>query len=433
VAGGDDPAALDSGGAGGRALTVGHDEHAVPLAPVLRVVDDLGGGVEVSTSASDPLGVHVASLLPFEGIAEVCCAVEGEDGDRDLLREGGEFVEEEGELAVIHASGLVDGDEELGDVATLDAGVDVGVALVDTLDGGGAFTAGDVTDELAENVAPVDELADRAADLFAEFGGDVAPSVRLGVGVLRGLLHHAVDLRGDHLLLFIGQLVPGRVVIEGVEAAEGVTVGVRGALGVVTLLAFLLNLVLELLEVPLRGLPLGEVSDELGDGHGGFLLRRPLATFGTGREDAWHEATGRQCHVRVAGDDRVDGEVRRHVPHLRRLLAAGREVAEDEVVELVGEDATDLLVAHRPEELRVPVQGDVVELRVEGHRRRGHVEGGRLPDVPAQFRKERRVLEERDEVPVQVEVCVRVAEHRYILSQVVYTLHRSRKKISRER
>jgi hypothetical protein len=36
-------------------------------------------------------------------------------------------------------------------------------------------------------------------------------------------------------------------------------------------------------------------------------------------------------------------------------------------------------------------------------------------------------------VPVQVEVCVRVAEHRYILSRVVYTLHRSRKKISRER
>lgn len=98
------------------------------------------------------------------------------------------------------------------------------------------------------------------------------------------------------------------------------------------------------------------------------------------------------------------------------------------MVELVGEDATDLLVAHRPEELRVPVQGDVVELRVEGHRCRGHVEGGRLPDVPAQFRKERRVLEERDEVPVQVEVGVRVAEHRYILSRVAHTLHRTRKK-----
>jgi hypothetical protein len=31
-------------------------------------------------------------------------------------------------------------------------------------------------------------------------------------------------------------------------------------------------------------------------------------------------------------------------------------------------------------------------------------------------------------VPVQVEVGVRVAEHRYILSRVAYTLHRPRKK-----
>lgn len=303
MARGDDPAALHSGGAGGGALTVGHDEHAVPLAPVLRVVDDPRRGVEVRAAASDPLGVHVAALLPFEGIAEVCSAVEGEDGDRDLLREGAQFVEEEGELAIIHASGLIDGDEELGDVATLDAGVDVGVALVDPLDGGGAFAAGDVTDELTENVAPIDELADRAPDLFPEFRRDVAPSVRLGVGVLRGLLHHAVDLGGDHLLLFVGQVVPGTVVIEGVEAAEGVTVRMGDAPGVVTLLAFLLHLVLELLEVPLRGLPLGEVGDELGDGHGCLLLRRPLATFGTGREDARHEATGRKGHVAVAADD----------------------------------------------------------------------------------------------------------------------------------
>ena len=126
----------------------------------------------------------------------------------------------------------------------------------------------------------------------------------------------------------------------------------------------------------------------------------------------------------MAGDDAIDGEVSGHVPHLGRLLTTFREVAEDEVVELVGEDATDLLVGHVAEELRVPVQRDVIVRRIEGNRGRGHVDRGRLPDVPGQFCKERRVLEEGDEVPVQVEVGVRVAEHGYILSRVVYTLHR---------
>ncbi len=428
MAGGHHPASLDSGGGRGGALPVGHDEHAVPLASVLRVVGHLGGCVEVSASASDALGRDVGSLLPFEGVSEVGGAVEGEDGDGDLLREGCKFVEEEGELAVIHASGLVDGDEELRDVATLYAGVDVGVALVDPLDGRRTFTSGDVTDELSEDVAPINELADRSPDLLSQFRGDVAPSVGLRVGVLRGFLHHAADLGGDHLLLFVRQVVPGTMVVEGVEATEGVAVGVRGALGVVTLLTFLIHLVLELLEVPLRGLILGEFSDELCDGHRVLLLLRPLTSFRRFRELTGHETSSRQGHVGVTGDDAVDCQVRGHIPHLGRLLTTFREVTEDEVVELVGEDASDLLVCHATEELRVPVQRDVVVRRVEGHRCRGHVGRGRLPDVPGQLRKERRVLQEGDEVPVQVEVGVRVAEHGYILSREVYTLHRPRKK-----
>jgi len=57
--------------------------------------------------------------------------------------------------------------------------VDVGVALVDPLDGRGAFTAGDVADELAEDAAPIDDVGHRAADGIAKFSWDIAPAVGL--------------------------------------------------------------------------------------------------------------------------------------------------------------------------------------------------------------------------------------------------------------
>lgn len=57
--------------------------------------------------------------------------------------------------------------------------MDVGVALVDPLDGRGAFTAGDVADELAEDAAPIDDVGHRAADGIAKFSWDIAPAVGL--------------------------------------------------------------------------------------------------------------------------------------------------------------------------------------------------------------------------------------------------------------
>ncbi len=300
---------------------------------------------------------------------------------------------------------MVDGDEKFGDVALLDAGMDVGVALVDALDRRGALSSGDVADELTEDGAPVDDVRHRAADGIAEFGGDVSPAVGLTVCVFRGLLHGVGHLAGHQVAHLLGDVVPCAVVVEGVEVAHAVA-GLHLAV-----LLHLVDLVLEFLEVPLRGLVLGEGGDETCDGHGVLLLLGPLAAFRRLREFAGEETARGKCHVGVTGDDGVDGEVRRDVPHLGRRLAARAEVAEDEVVELVREDTTDLLIGHAAEELRVPVQRDVVELGVERNRRRGHRVRRGLPDVPGQFRKERRVLEEGDEVPVQVEVGLDGVEH----------------------
>jgi len=275
--------------------------------------------------------------------------------------------------------------------------VDVGVARVDSLDGGGAVSSGDFSDELPEDVPPVDELADRAPDLLAKFSGDVSPAVRLAVSVGRRFFHDRGDLRCDHFFFLVRERVPGRVVVERVQVTHSV---------LIPFLLLLLDLVLQFLVVPFGRLVLGEVGDELCDGHRRFFFLRPFPALGWRREDPGHETTAGKCHVVVTGDDRVDREVGRHVPHLRRGLAAGGEMTEDEVVEFMRENSSHLRVGHRGEELRVPVEGDVIELRIVGDRGGWDSVRGDFSNVSAQFREEGRVLEERDEMSIQVEVRV---------------------------
>ena len=218
---------------------------------------------------------------------------------------------------------------------------------------------------MAEDVAPVDGGGDGGADLFAEFGGDVAPAVGLCVGGLGGAFDDGADLAFDEFLEVVGDGVPSVVGVERVEVAEE---GVGG--GAWVLLLFLFDLLFDLLEVPFGGLVLGEGGDEGGDGHGSLFLGGVFTAFGTLGEDARDEAAGGEGDVGVAGgvvgDDGVDGQVGGDVPHLGWGFTPGGEVAEDEVVELVGEDATDLGVGHGFEEVGVPVEGDVVELGVVG-------------------------------------------------------------------
>lgn len=89
-----DPASLDSRWARLRTLTVGKDEHTVPSASVLRVVGELGWCLEVGATSTNSFDFRVGSLLPFDHILFIDGVVEGEDGDRDPLRQRGEFAEE---------------------------------------------------------------------------------------------------------------------------------------------------------------------------------------------------------------------------------------------------------------------------------------------------------------------------------------------------
>ena len=130
-------------------------------------------------------------------------------------------------------------------------------------------------------------------------------------------------------------------------------------------------------------------------------------------------------------DDGVDREVRRDVPQLRRSSSATVEVPEDEVVVLVGEDTSDLPLRQFREELRVPVEDELVRFLVERHRRGGHRSRGRLLDVPAQLCEERIVLQEGDEVPVEVEIGFTVGEHDLSLSLLSSTLHYTHEKDQR--
>jgi len=475
----EDPATFDPRGTRLGALAVGEDEHAVPPSPVLRVVGEAGGSLEVGSAAPDPLDVRVGTLLPLDHVLLGDGVVEGKDRDGDPLRQRCKFAEEEGEHRVGDGARLVDGDEELGGVASLLARVDVGVTLVDALHRRGGVAPLQATDEVAEDVAPVDDSGHRLADLLAEVGRDVSPSVCLGIG----LPHRTFDCLGDltlHLLAkFLWDLLPTGVVVHRVQpvlatgagctrvgmvvtlavVAAGLVTGslliprrsllvtllfsafvatvgifriilrvtsaglwltlslaVAGA-GVLPLLLDLFCLLLEALEVPLGSLGGREGLDELCQGHGILLFLREVSVSRGNREDAGDEATLRKgCGLVLAGDDdRVDGEVGRDVPHLRWGLAAVAQVLEDEVVELVDEDPADLGVGETREEVRVPEQGEIVELLVVCHTCRGEVLRRDLADVPGQLREERRVLEERDEVTVQFEVGVAVAEHRSIL------------------
>ena len=72
---------------------------------------------------------------------------------------------------------MIDGDEKFCGVAAFGAWVDVWVALVDALHGGGLVATFQASDEVAEDGAPVDDVGDGLADVFSELGWDVCSLV----------------------------------------------------------------------------------------------------------------------------------------------------------------------------------------------------------------------------------------------------------------
>lgn len=71
---------------------------------------------------------------------------------------------------------------------------------------------------------------------------------------------------------------------------------------------------------------------------------------------------------------------------------------------LMHKHTTDLSVGELAEELRIPIENDLIVLLIESHTCSGHVNGGNLGDVPRELREERNVLEKRNEMSIEIEV-----------------------------
>lgn len=63
---------------------------------------------------------------------------------------------------------MIDGDEKFCGVAAFGAWVDVGVAFVDSLHGGGLVATLERADEVTKDAAPVHDADDALANLLAE-------------------------------------------------------------------------------------------------------------------------------------------------------------------------------------------------------------------------------------------------------------------------
>lgn len=356
-----DPTTLHSRAFRHWCLSICTNNVPVVLAAVLRVIDELGGCVEVSATATDSLKLRARTLLPLEDVLRIKVTIEGKDVHRGAAGERGELAEESVELSVVHRAGLVYRDRKACRVTPLDAWMDIGIPAVDALDGGGALSPGEGADELPEDRAPVDDVGDRASDLGLHGSWHATPAVGLLVRVVHCLLqdrlHSTFNIR-PHLL---GDVVPTAVVVHGIPTNDDLKVTVAGLgsqeaphrLALIVVTTVLLGLLDELEEIPLRGLHGGEGGDEVRE----LFVRRPLVRWSLGEHVRAHVGTRagdetltgkRAIFVLVGGllragvDERVDGQVGGDVPGLGWFTPAVGEVAEDEVVKLVEQDPLDL-------------------------------------------------------------------------------------------
>jgi len=422
-----DVASADPRGTRSCTLSVGHDEQAIPAATVLRIVGELSGSIEVGSATTNPLGRNVCALAPGVDILVESDRVEGNNVDGDVLGEATEFTEEFCQHVVADRSRLIDGDKDLGYVAFLDAWVDVRVALVDSLDRGAAAALDEVADELAKDVPPIDHGGDRLADGFNHVGRHVSPAIGLGVGVLGCLLDHCPDLAFNVFTLLLRNAVPGVMVVhrDNDVAFPGEFFGSH---------ALLLGFLLDLFEVPFGRLHGWKLGDDLRQLHALLLVCREVSAFGVLWEDTGNECEfGEDAITRDVGgilliflveEDGVNGKIGGDVPKLGWCLAACLDVAEHEVIVFVIDDTTDLAWREGTEEFRVPVHHDFVVLLIEGDRGCGDRSSRSLLDMSAELCEERRILQERNEMPVKVEIRLSLSEHKLPLSLKVRTLHR---------
>ena len=172
-----DPTTLHSARTRRAALAVGHDEETVPLPAVLCVVHDVRGRIEVGATRPGALALRRSALAPLVDVFLIGAAVEREDVDGHSPSQHCQLGEERRELSIVDRTRLIHRDQEPRRVTTLHTRVDVRVLAVDALDRRGAFAADQVSDELLEDGAPVDDTAHAASDFSLDVCRDASPPV----------------------------------------------------------------------------------------------------------------------------------------------------------------------------------------------------------------------------------------------------------------
>ena len=113
---------------------VGQDDHGIVLA--LGFVDELGGSIEARPAIHHPFPLTLLILFPSVNVAFTNRAIEGNDIELDKVSQLVQFSVERNEHRVTHRTTLVDADRNPRLTSHPLASVNVGEALVQSLDCG---------------------------------------------------------------------------------------------------------------------------------------------------------------------------------------------------------------------------------------------------------------------------------------------------------
>ena len=373
------------------------------------LIDILSWSVEASTSAHHALGLAVLPFLPYINLVLAHRRVKGNHGKLGNLSQLVQLGEEHREHAIIHRSALVDADRDLGVTGHALTRMDTRIPLVQAARRGSLVAALARLHEVAEHFAPVDFSLDAIKDVLTHARRDGSPVTGL-LSLLGCLLERILEplLRdlGGGAIAFTESIV----IVEAIGAAERIAISRLARARALAGLAFAASVafaafarlvlhVLESLKIPLVGLASGQVSE------GAFAWEAALHGLAGGHHRA-RIGLARELvtHLRQT----VDREVHRDI--IDALKPIGRfapgHVLENDVIELVHQDAELMLVAQLSHKLRVIEQLELGALWIDADARSRDRGGRGLVDPTRESREEGLTHQETRGVHVQVKGLV---------------------------
>ena len=352
------------------------------------LLDVLIDSLEGSSAGSEPCGRTLLALLPLEGISFVHSPIEREELEGDMLGQASEDTIDPLEVLVTDRSRHVHVYCHRRRVTPLNTGVDVGVLPIDSAEGGGLIQPLGPSDEVLEDLPPIDGVIHHLAEGLTSLSGDRAP-LAVPIAPLDRIADGSLHLPGHHLPLFVREISPALVVIHAGHSAFAALSGLHQT-------GFQQGR-----EVPVRCLALGQVLDELRHllrTSSSFQVLDVISRNGTARD----EATLGEFLLR---DEAVDGQVGSNVVDLVGRHPTRGAVLEDKVIDLVLQQSQDFRRVQASTECRVPIE---VEIRVlDGHSGRGDPSVPDLGHIPQHLREEGLRQKELDAEVVQIE-CSRL-------------------------